>query len=140
MADEVVYERGKPIKKREDLELLQFILQDDMARSLKAIEKSQKREQFEGKVDEKTLICTGTPQVLKLLKEHPYTSWAKVSFHNDGPNTAMVSINNAYDWNSINPDGDLELDFLKADKRIEVIHYKCNVSPSSASVTAAGKW
>ena len=138
MADEVVYERGKPIKKREDLELLQFVLQDDMARSLKAIEKSQKREEFEGRVDKKTLICTGTPQVLKLLKEHPYTPWAKAELHNQGPNTPSVSINNAYDWNDIDPESDLELDYLKADKRIEVVHYKCD--GGSATVIATGKW
>ena len=139
MADEVIYERGKPIKKREDLELLQLVLQDDMVRSLKQIEKSQRREQFEGRVDEKTLICTGTPLVLKLLKEHPYTPWAKANFHNNGPNTAVVSINNAYDWNSIDKDGDYEMDFLKADKRIEVIHYKCNPG-ETATVIGTGKW
>lgn len=139
MADEVVYERGKPVKNREDLELLQFVLQDDMARSLKSIEKSQKREQFEGRVDKKTLICTGTPQVLNLLKEHPYTPWAKVELHNDGPNTPSVSINNAYDWNTIGVDSDFEADFLKADERIKVIHYKCDAG-TSAVVIATGKW
>ena len=140
MADEVVYESGKPLKKREDLELLQLVLQDDMARSLKQIEKSQKREQFEGRVDKKDFICTGTPQVLNLLKEHPYTPWAKVSFYNEGPHTSLVSINNAFDWNAIGDDGDLELDYLKADKRIEVIHYKSNAIGETASVTATGKW
>lgn len=141
MADEeVLYERGKPIKNREDLALLQWVVQDDMARSLKKIELSQKREQFEGKVDEKGLICTGTSKVLNLLKEHPYSPWAKVYFQNKGPDTALVSINNAYDWNAIEADGDLEMDFLKADKRIEVIHYKCNVTGETATITATGKW
>lgn len=139
MPDDIVYERGKPLKNREDLELLQFVLQDDTARSLKAIERSQQRENIQGRVDRKSLICTGSSQVFQLLKESPYTPWAAVDFYNGGPNTAIVSINNASDWNNIDPNSNLSMDFLRADKRIEVIYYKSDLN-ASAIVTATGKW
>ena len=138
--DEVIFERGKPIKKREDLNLLQIILADDAARSLKKIASSQEKEQFLGRVEPKGFICTGTTQLVDLLKQPPFIPWAKVNFYNAGPNTALVSINNAYDWNSIDPSDQLEMDFLKADKRLQVIYYKCNETGETANVTATGKW
>lgn len=137
---EVVYERGKPLKNREDLELLQIVLMDDMAQNMRNVAGSQKKEQFEGRVLPKTLICSETVQLVNLLQEAPYTPWAKTNFSNDGPNTALVSINNAADWNTIAPNDQLEVDFLKAERRIEIIYYKCPAAGQTATVTATGKW
>lgn len=44
---EVVFERGRPLKNREDLELLQLVLMDDMARSLKELQRTESKEDQE---------------------------------------------------------------------------------------------
>jgi len=53
--DIVLYERGKPVEKRAPLELLQLVLLDDMAISLREIERAHKKEEFRGKPDSRSL-------------------------------------------------------------------------------------
>lgn len=144
---ETIFDRERGgVRNREDLALLQFVLQDDIARATRASQKaleevarSQRQEQFQGQVVEKTLACTPTPASLKLLHEHPYTPWAQASFYNAGPGSALIAINTAQDWSEVEKNRTLELDFRKADRRIEVVYYKA-AAGTTATVTATGKW
>ena len=45
--DKVVFERGRPLKNREDLQLLQLVLLDDMAQSLKDLHRTERKEEEE---------------------------------------------------------------------------------------------
>lgn len=45
--DKVVFERGRPLRNREDLELVQLVLMDDMARSLQDLRQTERREEEE---------------------------------------------------------------------------------------------
>lgn len=124
----------------QDLNLVQFTLLDDMARSLRNIRESQEREDFQGLIDEKTLSCTSAVAITRLLQEHPYTAYHKASFYNQGPDTAFISINNAKDWKEVGKSDTWEVDLSKADRRIEAIFYKCAAAGQTAAVIATGKW
>lgn len=129
----------RPIKKREDLELLQFVLADDMARSLKQIEKSQKREEFEGKLDTRTLEATDKRKFIRLVRDWPYKPWAKAYFWNDGPNNVKIAVNDPYEEQLLKADDHMDLDYLKANRRIEMLYYWC-APDETASVRVLGKW
>ncbi len=138
----VVYERGKPIpiKKREDLELLQIVLLDDMAVSLREVEKSQKKEEFEGKKDSRTLNATDQLQWIDLINRFPNKPWATATFFNDGPvNRVYIAINDPLDWTPLNFGETLPVDYTKADERISLIYYRCDAG-ATASVRAVGKY
>lgn len=134
----------KPIKKREDLELLQFVLADDMARSLKQIAESQKREEFEGRLDTRTLEATSRRKFIRLVKDWPYKAWVKAYFWNDGPQNAKIAVNDPDEEQLLKADDHMDLDYLKAKRRIEILHYWCEPDPTlpgeTASVRVLGKW
>lgn len=146
--DLVIYERGKIIKRLppEEAEILQLVLLDDLSVTLREIEKheaevekSLEREHFEGKIKEFNLSVTASPKVLKLLKEDPYTALATASFYNDGAKSAFVAINGAWEWKEVKSGEGYDVDFLKADRRIELIYYKCNAGETT-TVRVVGKY
>ena len=130
---------GRPIKNREDLELLQFVLQDDTARAMQKMARSQAREEFEGRVVQRTLICSGTEALADLVREEPYHGWKTASFYNRGADTAEVAFNHAWDWQAIDPSASLEVDFMKAQRPIEVLYYRA-AQGRNTTVIATGKY
>lgn len=104
------------------------------------IRKSLEKEGFEGKEDPRTFSATGTIQYISLIHDYPYTPWATAYFYNDDPSNAVyISINNPWDWNEIKSGEDSFKDRLKADKRIELVYYKCDPG-GTASVRVVGKY
>ena len=103
------------------------------------IRKSLEREHIEGRLDEKTLNATDKPEYINLLEEYPYTPYATASLYNNGPDSVKLSINNTYDWSELAKDESLEIDFTKADRRIEIILYRCNLG-KTASITVKAKY
>ena len=135
----VVYDRNKPVEKRPPLELLQLVFLDDMAIALRQIEKSQKKEEFEGEIDSRTLDATDEVQVIDLVDEWPYAPWITAVIINKGPNTIKIGINKAYDWLEIGADQTRTLNHAKADSRIERIYYICDEG-ETASATVEGQY
>ena len=139
----VVYERGKELIKKgippEQQEILQLVLLDDMAVSLREIEASHKKEEFEGKKDSRTLSASDVVQWINLIKDWPHTPWTTATFFNDGPNRVYIAINDPYDWSPLNNGDTLPADFTKADRRMEIIGYRCGTG-ETASVRAVGKY
>lgn len=125
-----------PIKKREELELLQLVMLDDIALSQREIAQSLARERFSGLLDPQVLSASGTVNFLDLRFLHP---WVAASFYNDGPNTVYIAINGFFKWSEIKKGESLVLDFQKADKRITLVHHKCDAG-ETASVRVVGKY
>lgn len=132
----VTDESGRPVSRPD---VMERVVQLAQLAQLARIRQSLERETLRGQLVERTLSVTGTPGVWKLLKEYPHTPLPKASFTNDGPNTVYISINDALDWQEIKKDGTYEPDFTKADRRIEVIHYKCDRG-NTASLEVKGKY
>lgn len=136
----IIYDQGKKVEKRIPPEVLQLVLLDDMAVSLREVEKSLKKEEFEGKEDPRTLSATDKVQFISLVRDHPLTPWVTAYFYNDDPaNSVYISINNPYEWNEIKKGEESFKDRLKADRRIELIYYKCDPG-KTASVRVLGKY
>lgn len=135
----VVYEHGKPEKKRIGSELLTFILLDDMSITLKEIEKATKKDEFGGRLDPRDLSATEKASFIDLVQDRPHIPWVTAHFRNDGDDTAYVSINNPYEWNKLEDGEEMSVSFAKADKRIELVYYKCDAG-GTASIRATGKY
>lgn len=135
----MVYDRGKPVEKRPPLELLTLVYLDDMAIALRQIEKSQKKEEFEGETDSRELDATDEVQVIDLVDEWPYAPLITAFIINKGPNTIKIGINKAYDWLEIGSDQTRTLSHAKADTRIGRIYYVCDEG-ETASATVEGQY
>ena len=129
-------EEGKQIVRPD---VIQAVTQLASLAQMVRIRKSLEREHVEGHIDAKTLSATDQPKYVDLIEEYPFTPYATVSFYNNGPNSARLSLNNAFDWFMLDIDEGVDMDFTKADQRIEVIHYVCNPG-QTASVTVRGKY
>lgn len=125
-----------PIKKREELELLQLVMLDDIALSQREIANSLNRERFRGFLDFKTISATEVVGMVDLRFLHP---WVTASFYNDGPNTVYIAVNGASKWLEIKNGENLTVDFQKADVRITLVFYKCNAG-ETASARVIGKY
>lgn len=102
---------------------------------------------YVGSTDYRVLEADGQLRWLSLVDAPPYTPWIKASFFNDGDITTdppgEVSVYIAIN----NPDAMVELkkgesqhaDFSFAQRRIEIIFYKCNTG-EKASVRTVGKY
>lgn len=139
----VIYERGKELVKKgippEQQEILQLVLLDDMAVSLRKIEKSHKKEEFEGEQDTRTLSASGEMGFLELVNDWPYTPWVTASFLNDGDDTVYIGINGMNPYVTLKKNEPYVVDFTKADRRIEIIYYWCDAG-ETASVRVVGKY
>jgi len=144
MEEITIYDRG--IEKRVPPHVLQLVLLDDIAISLREIEKYQekiseslKREEFIGKLDPRTLSATDELRYIDLINDYPYMPWVTAHFRNDGPGAVYLALNEADRWHKLNVAGELSVDFLKADERIVIIFYKCDPG-QTASIRVLGKY
>ena len=129
----VIYDRGKPVEKRAPLDLLQFVLLDDISIALRELEKSHKKEEFRGQVDSRELAATDELKVIDLVREWPYIPWIDAFVINDGPNTIKIGINQPYDWLEVGYKETRNIDHAHADKRIERIYYKCDAGETASA-------
>jgi hypothetical protein len=136
-----IYQQDKPlpIKKREDLELLQLVMLDDIAISLREVEKHLEKEEFEGRTDSRILSATDEWQFIDLLNKTPHTPWISTFVINRGPDTVKLGINRPYDLLEIKPNETRTIDHAHADKRIEILYYKCDPG-CTALVTLEGQY
>lgn len=136
---QVIDESGRKIVGPELEMVAGLVTQMAQLAQLAKIRKSLEREHFEGKADPRMLSVSDKIEYDNLIKDTPWTPWVTAYFYNDGPNTAYISINNTWDWQELRISEDLLFDFLKADKRIELIYYKCDPG-ETASIRAIGKY
>lgn len=121
-----------------DTELLKFIALDDIQVSLSKINKSLKLTQFQGGTGTITLNANEKYKYIVLFHVYPYTPLFTAHFFNDGPDGVFVSVNGEPDI-PLNKGEDSLVDFVKAERKIEVISYYCDPG-ETASVRVGAKW
>ena len=94
---------------------------------------------FVGLEDIRTLYCTPYTQYINLLNTPPYTPWIAASFHNDGPDSAFISINNPDDFGEYKVGEDKQISMSGGERRIEFIYYKTEPT-KTATVRVVGKY
>ena len=122
---EIVVSR-RELERREqnviDTELLKFIALDDIQVALNKINKSLKVSQFQGGAATITLNADEKYRYIVLFHVYPYTPLFTAHFFNDGPDGVFVSVNGEPDI-PLNKDEDSLVDFIKAERKIDVNSY-----------------
>lgn len=95
------------------------------------IERHNKKESFEGKLDSRTLAATDVQQCLSLLEQWPYTPWISAFLINRGPDAVYIRINRSEEIR-IEVDETRTLDHTHAEERIEQIYYKCDAGETAS--------
>ncbi len=93
---------------------------------------------FIGLTDSKTLRATHLFQWINLINDPPYHPWVTAAFHNDGPQVALIGINNPDELAELAVGEDLAVDMTAGDRRIEFIYYK--TASGIAAVRVIGKY
>lgn len=130
-----VVEDGKEVVRPD---VIQAVVQLGTLGQLARIRRSLEREQFRGELDPRTLDATEDFQFIDLIKGDPHTPWITAYLFNCGPNTVKLCINNDT-WLELKKGEDIDLNFSKADRRIETIYYICDAG-ETASVKGLGKY
>ena len=121
-----------------DTELLKFIALDDIQVALSKINKSLKLTQFQGGAGTITLNANEKYKYIVLFHVYPYTPLFTAHFVNKGPDGVFVSVNGEPDT-PLKKDEDALYDFIKAERKIEVISYYCDPG-ETAIVPVGAKW
>jgi len=104
-----------------------------------ALGQLMQRYTYYGATDYRDLEADGTLKWTYLVDDPPHMPWVTAHLFNKGPGLALVSINSPDGFTPLNKGDSLEANFSGADRRIEVIYYRCNPG-EHASVRAEGKY
>lgn len=115
--------------------------QANQVKELGSIRRSLKRQEFQGITEELTLSCTSQVSWvgIDIGNVRLQAPWITVSFVNDGPNDAFISVNRQSYPFTIKIHDVYPIDFSRADQRLEEIYYYC-AAGETASVRAVGKY
>ena len=86
---------------------------------------------FQGDVETENLFPNGTTQYWDLVNQPPYTPLISLFCINRGASRVYLAINSAQDWMEIWPGETRVVDHTGAEKRIEIIFYKCDLGNTS---------
>lgn len=132
-----VIEDGKEVVRPD---VIQAITQLASLGQLTKIRKSLEKEEFEGKMDTRTLSASEEMGVVELVNEWPYTPWATATFFSNlGSDPVYIGINSMHPFATLNAGESLLADYTKADRRMEIIYYWCDAG-ETASVRVVGKY
>jgi archaellum component FlaG (FlaF/FlaG flagellin family) len=99
----------------------------------------QQAQAYTGLTDSRTLNATSTTQWINLISDPPYSPWISASFHNDGPNSAFIGINNPDELHELASGEDYQVNMAGGERRIELVFWKSNAG-ETASVRVIGKY
>lgn len=94
---------------------------------------------YTGLTDTRVLHATTQLQWLNLVSSPPYAPWVTASFHNDGPSTVLVAVNNPSELHELEVGEGLDVDMIGADRRIELVFYRAYPG-AAAAVRTIGKY
>lgn len=107
---------------------------------LTEIRKKLEKEEFEGKLDPRTLSATDTLQWLNLVEDPPHKAWISAYFISDGADNIEIMINRLIGKRHTLKSGEtLTIDHTHADERIKKIFYQC-ATGETATVRVAGQY
>jgi len=90
---------------------------------------------YQGVVESKILYATDQVQYWDLVNQEPYTPLISVYLINRGASRVYIAINSAQDWLEVWPGETRTVSQIGADKRIELVLYKCD--PGLTSIIEA---
>lgn len=108
-----------------------FMLQGMFSPMVQSAQKYFVSQSFQGDVESKILIPTDQLQYWDLVNQDPYTPLISAFLINRGPNTVYIAINSALDWLTMLPDETRTISHVGADKRIEIMFYRCDAGLTS---------
>jgi hypothetical protein len=125
----VVDERGNEIVRPDVLAAITQMAQlGQMVRMRKALE----RKQIQGRTFQLIFDATSQVQSYDILNTAPYIPWASMALANLGPDPVWISINNLHDYFKMLRFAELPVDYTEADRRIELLAYKCDAGQSAS--------
>ena len=110
-----------------------------MVTSITPLQQYVQSQAYTGLTDDRTLRATPIMQWLNLIDDPPYHPWITAYFFNDGPSSVLIGINNPDELTELASGEDKTVDMTGADRRIELVFYKCSVG-TTASIRAIGKY
>jgi len=131
-----VIEEGKEVIRPD---VIQAVTQLAQLGQLVKIRRSLAKQEFRGKLDPRTLNATDREKIIDLIDGFPNYPWISAYFFNDGPDAVYISINRADEIHEVEYGESYSVDFSSADKRIEIIYYKCDTD-ETASLRVVGKY
>ena len=133
-----IIEEGKEVVRPD---VLQAVVQLAQLGQMVKIRKSLEKEEFEGKLDDRTLSATDQLQWEDLMQDWPNTPWATAFFVNDDlVNPVYIQVNDRSNRViPLNAGETKRIDFTKADRRIDLIYYWCDAG-NTATVRVEGKY
>jgi len=121
-----VTEDGKKVMRPDILNFLMLAsINAQTARTRREIEKHNRTESFEGKLDSRTLDATSVMKCLSLIERWPFTPWVSAFFINRGPDAVYIRINRSEEI-KIEMGETRAIDYIHAEERIEQVYYKCD--------------
>ena len=129
-----------PKKEEVPVEVYQLLAQLAQLSQLTQIKEKLEKEEFEGKLDPRTLDATDSLKWLDLIEGPPHKPWITAYFINDGPNSVEVGVNHPeLKRQEIKLDETLTINQEHAKERIRRLFYKCDTS-ETASVRVVGQY
>ena len=123
-----------------DYEQAQLLTQLAALSNLTQIKEKLTKEEFEGKLDPRTLSATDSLKWLDLIEGLPHKPWITAYFINDGPNSVKIRINHPeLEFQVIKLNETLTINQEHADERIRRLFYKCDTG-ETASVRVVGQY
>ena len=137
-------EKGKDIVLKEEEkippEIAQLLTQLASLSELTEIRKKLEKEEFEGKLDPRTLDATDTLQWLDLIEGLPHKPWLTAYFINDGSDSVKIGVNHPeMKHHEVKLNETLTINQEHAKERIRRLFYKCDAG-ESASVRVVGQY
>lgn len=115
--------------------MMVVIMQQFMMPVAQAAQRYYTGQAYQGDVESRMLYATDNLQYWDLVNQEPYTPLISIFFINRGTSRVYVAINAAQDWLEIWPGETRTVSHIGADRRIEIIFYKCD--PGNTSMIEA---
>lgn len=135
----VVGKTGAEIEKRIDPSWLQVILMDDLQVAISRMNEHFKREEYIGISFPLTLTVTDQPLFYRFVEDNPYIPLFSADLVNRGGQSAFISINRDFYEFELPAGQSVTINRKGAEKRIEVLHYRCNTGLTT-TVIVNGKY
>jgi len=121
-------------------EIAQLLTQLASLSELTEIRKKLEKEEFEGKLDPRTLDATDSLKWLDFIEGLPHKPWLTAYFINDGPDSVKIGINHPeLERQEVKAHETLTINQEHAKERIRRLFHKCDAG-ETASIRVVGQY
>ena len=111
--------------------MMVMMMQQMFSPTVQSAQRFFTNQSYQGNVESNVVLANDTVQYWDLINQSPFTPLISVYLINRGTNRVYVAINAAQDWLEIRPRETRTVSHVGADKRIEIIFYKCDAGLTS---------